>query len=57
MLEHQRVSFSIFLLPGEAINNAAGLGFNGYESDGSAKWDLVTNVNIRKLEVSSQTCL
>ena len=28
----------------DAVNNAAGLGFNGYKPDGSAKWDLVTNI-------------
>ena len=36
---------------GEAINNASGLGFNGWDTNGRAKWDLVNNVKIRKLEV------
>lgn len=35
----------------DAVNNASGLGFNGYDENGNAKWDLVTNVNIIKLEV------
>jgi len=35
---------------GESINNASGLGFNGYDESGRAKWDLVKNVSIRKLE-------
>ena len=43
---------NIGLFSGEAINNASGLGFNGYDEKGKAKWDLVTNVNIRTLEVS-----
>lgn len=30
-----------------------GLGFNGYDENGKAKWDLVTNVNVLKLEVRS----
>ena len=28
-----------------------GLGFNGYDENGKAKWDRVTNVNILKVEV------
>jgi hypothetical protein len=38
---------------GEAISNAAGLGFNGYESDGKPKWNLISNMNLWKFE----TCL
>lgn len=33
----------------EAINNAAGFGFNGYDENGNAKWDLITNIHIRKI--------
>ena len=36
---------------GDAVNNASGLGFNGYDDDGNAKWDLLTNVKIFQLEV------
>lgn len=35
---------------GEAVNNAAGLGFNGYDSNGEPKWDLLNNANIFELE-------
>ena len=35
----------------DAVNNASGLGFNGYDANGNAKWDLVTNVRILDLEV------
>jgi lysophospholipid acyltransferase 1/2 len=35
----------------ELVNNASGFGFNGYDTNGNAKWDLLTNVNIIKLEV------
>ncbi|KAJ7361776.1 Lysophospholipid acyltransferase 1 [Desmophyllum pertusum] len=37
----------------EAVNNMCGLGFNGYDENGKAKWDRVTNVNILKLEFAS----
>jgi lysophospholipid acyltransferase 1/2 len=37
---------------GEAVNNASGLGFNGYDENGKAKWDLVTNIRILELEVN-----
>lgn len=33
------------------MNNAAGLGFNGYDDKGNAKWDLLNNVKIYELEV------
>ena len=36
---------------GEAVNNNNGLGFNGYDEQGNAKWDLLNNVEIFKLEV------
>jgi lysophospholipid acyltransferase 1/2 len=38
---------------GEAISNASGLGFNGYESNGEPKWNLISNMNLWKFE----TCL
>lgn len=37
----------------DAICNLSGLGFNGYAVDGSAKWDLVSNVDIIKFEFGS----
>lgn len=33
------------------MNNSAGLGFNGYDDKGNAKWDLLNNVKIYELEV------
>ena len=33
------------------MNNMGGLGFNGYDENGKAKWNRVTNVNILKVEV------
>lgn len=37
----------------DAICNNSGLGFNGYESDGNPKWDMITNINVISFEVSS----
>lgn len=34
----------------EAVNNSAGLGFNGFDEKGNAKWDLLENVNIAGVE-------
>jgi len=34
----------------DAICNASGLGFNGYNDRGNAKWDLISNVDILKFE-------
>lgn len=36
----------------DAINNAAGFGFNGYDSEGEAQWDLISNLRISNIEVS-----
>lgn len=36
----------------DAINNAAGFGFNGYDSDGVPRWDLISNLRIMNIEVS-----
>jgi hypothetical protein len=35
----------------DVVNNASGMGFNGYDEFGKAKWDLVTNVRIWEEEV------
>lgn len=35
----------------DAICNNSGLGFNGYNSDGSPRWDLISNVDVLKFEV------
>ncbi|KDR14745.1 hypothetical protein L798_11500, partial [Zootermopsis nevadensis] len=34
----------------DAICNASGLGFNGYDTKGRARWDLISNVDILKFE-------
>lgn len=36
----------------DAICNASGLGFNGYDAKGRARWDLISNVDILRFEVS-----
>lgn len=40
----------------DAICNNSGLGFNGYESDGNPKWNLITNINVISFEVRSTRC-
>lgn len=37
----------------DAINNAAGLGFNGYDDRGNPKWDGVTNVRIWEFQTAT----
>lgn len=42
----------LYLSPAaDAINNAAGFGFNGYNKDGSPRWDLISNLRILDIEV------
>lgn len=36
----------------DAGNNACGLGFNGYDSNGRELWNRFTNVNALEIEVS-----
>ncbi|BFZ11254.1 hypothetical protein BsWGS_14293 [Bradybaena similaris] len=37
----------------DALNNAAGFGFSGYDSQGEPKWDLTDNVSILGVELST----
>ncbi|KAJ3613070.1 hypothetical protein NHX12_019326, partial [Muraenolepis orangiensis] len=37
----------------DAINNAAGFGFNGYKKDGSPRWDRVSNLKIMDIEFAT----
>uniref|UniRef100_A0A665UF80 Membrane-bound O-acyltransferase domain-containing protein 2-like n=1 Tax=Echeneis naucrates TaxID=173247 RepID=A0A665UF80_ECHNA len=37
----------------DAINNAAGFGFNGYDSDGAPRWDLISNLRILHIEFAT----
>lgn len=39
------------MLSGESVNASAGLGFNGYDDRGVARWDLIDNADIVKVEV------
>lgn len=39
-------------LMGDAICNNSMLGFNGYDQDGKARWDLISNINVFAFEVS-----
>ncbi|KAL7735979.1 hypothetical protein ACLKA6_002407 [Drosophila palustris] len=37
----------------DAICNNSGLGFDGYDKDGNAKWDLISNINVLSFEFAS----
>ncbi|XP_030075339.1 membrane-bound O-acyltransferase domain-containing protein 2 isoform X2 [Microcaecilia unicolor] len=37
----------------DAINNAAGFGFNGYRKNGKPRWDLIQNLSILKIELAT----
>ncbi|XP_056413325.1 lysophospholipid acyltransferase 2-like isoform X2 [Hyla sarda] len=37
----------------DAINNAAGFGYNGISDDGEERWDLLSNLNILKIETAT----
>ncbi|XP_078665052.1 membrane-bound glycerophospholipid O-acyltransferase 2-like isoform X2 [Branchiostoma floridae x Branchiostoma belcheri] len=37
----------------DAVANAAGLGFNGYDENGNPRWDLISNLNILKIEFAT----
>ncbi|XP_062253246.1 lysophospholipid acyltransferase 2 [Platichthys flesus] len=37
----------------DAINNAAGFGFNGYNKDGSPRWDMISNLRILDIEFAT----
>ncbi|GAB0185672.1 lysophospholipid acyltransferase 2 [Grus japonensis] len=37
----------------DAINNAAGFGFRGYDKNGVTRWDLVSNLRIQQIEFST----
>lgn len=48
----------LFLKPtADAVNNAAGFGFSGVDKDGRCCWDLLSNLNIWKIEVSEFPCI
>lgn len=48
----QRIRYYIGWVLADAVNNASGLGFNGYDENGKPKWDLITNVRIIEIEVN-----
>lgn len=38
----------------DAICNNSGIGFDGYDDKGKAKWDLISNINVINFEVSDR---
>lgn len=51
-----RFKYYFAWLMADAIVNNAGLGFNGFETDGTPKWDLFTNIYVIPFEVSIRWC-
>ena len=49
--EGQRLFYYLPWTLGDAVNNASGFGFNGYDEKGEPKWDLLTNIDIFAIEV------
>lgn len=47
----QRCKYYLAWQIADLVSNASGLGFNGYDQNGKAKWNLCTSVNILSLEV------
>ena len=47
----KRFQYYIAWCLADLVNNASGFGFNGYDKNGNAKWDLVSNINIMNIEV------
>lgn len=48
---HQYSHAGVLSPAADAINNAAGFGFNGYDVDGVPQWDLISNLRIMDIEV------
>ena len=46
-LLRSRYYFAYYL--SESVNNLAGLGFDGCDSNGKQNWDLINNVEINKV--------
>jgi len=49
----QRLKYYFAWIIADVGNNACGLGFNGYDSNGKELWNRVTNVNVVELETST----
>ena len=47
-----KLSFYFIWVLTDCINNAAGLGFSGFDAMGNAVWDLTSNVNIVEFETA-----
>lgn len=47
-----RFKYYFAWLMADAVCNMSGLGFNGYDADGSPKWDLISNIYVIPFEVS-----
>jgi lysophospholipid acyltransferase 1/2 len=46
-----RIPFYFAWTLADLVCNASGLGFNGYDEYDRPKWDLLTNIDIKNIEV------
>ncbi|VDM41525.1 unnamed protein product [Toxocara canis] len=49
----QRTQYYFAWILADAICNVSGLGFNGYDANGRARWDLVSNVDVIRVEMAT----
>jgi lysophospholipid acyltransferase 1/2 len=47
-----KLGFHFIWTLSDCVNNAAGLGFSGYDAHGNAVWDLTTNLDFLKFELA-----
>lgn len=47
----ERAKYYVGWTLAEAVNNAAGFGFAGFDQNGKPCWDLLTNLHIKHVEV------
>ena len=54
---HRVWRFFCMLFTGEAVNVSSGLGYNGVDEKGKARWDLIDNADILQIEVLPFSCV
>ena len=47
----ERMKFYFGWTLSDLVCNASGLGFNGYDENNESKWDLLTNFDLKNIEV------
>ncbi|XP_025092259.1 membrane-bound O-acyltransferase domain-containing protein 2-like isoform X2 [Pomacea canaliculata] len=49
----ERAKYYVGWTLAEAVNNAAGFGFAGFDQNGKPRWDLLTNLHIKHVEMAT----